>query len=303
MLNEPTASKRKSDMADHFMACSKLGRHLTVMDESRFVITDDFHRDRGMGSIANTVASIYSRDLLVAQAALLPLGKLAGSGNRRRRERFEELFTLIEESALSPDIRNSADTLLKTGFKEAQIRFLEAELGGTISPARKRYRQFLDMVRGLIDKKVSASTFRDEFLAFTAEVAGKLDFGIYSFCLDRIFGSPLIPLDAKRFLVGELIKYPRLIRRELLSNLLALRNVDPVLKSFVRDALSIKLDNQLATEIHLLEQFKLSRLSLETINEMLAGTMLPRKAEAADPVLSGVNRLVKAAQMAQTKNH
>ena len=33
-----TLARRKPDLADHFIACSKVGRHLTVFDESRLVI-------------------------------------------------------------------------------------------------------------------------------------------------------------------------------------------------------------------------------------------------------------------------
>ena len=55
------------DLAEHFLLCSKLGRYLTVSDGSRFVITDDF-RDVPVQHEAAAVASIYSKDLLVAQA-------------------------------------------------------------------------------------------------------------------------------------------------------------------------------------------------------------------------------------------
>ena len=67
------AEPRSPDLADHFLWCSKLGRYLTVSDGSRFVITDDF-RDAPVQPEAAAVASIYSKDLLVAQSALLPLG-------------------------------------------------------------------------------------------------------------------------------------------------------------------------------------------------------------------------------------
>jgi hypothetical protein len=42
MQTTPSPESRVPDLADHFLACSKLGRYLTLFDESRFVITDDF---------------------------------------------------------------------------------------------------------------------------------------------------------------------------------------------------------------------------------------------------------------------
>ncbi len=83
-----TAASRKPDLADHFIACSKVGRHLTVFDESRFIITDDFKKNRYINRTAASVASIFSRDPLVAEAALLPLGK-AAADPARNRESYE----------------------------------------------------------------------------------------------------------------------------------------------------------------------------------------------------------------------
>ena len=48
--------------------------------------------------------------------------------------------------------------------------------------------------------------------------AGKLDFGIYSFCLDRMFGSPRITMKVKKLLILDILQYPTTIRRELLIN-------------------------------------------------------------------------------------
>ncbi len=73
------------DLADHFLLCSKLGRYLTVSDGSRFVITDDF-RDVPIQHEAAAVASIFSKDLLVAQAALLPLGGAVQKFSPNKRE-------------------------------------------------------------------------------------------------------------------------------------------------------------------------------------------------------------------------
>ena len=68
-----------------------------------------------------------------------------------------------------------------------------------MTPARIRYRDFLEVVKLLMDKNVSTESFLDEFRDFTIVVAGRLDFGIYSFCLDRLFGSPRITLKVKKF--------------------------------------------------------------------------------------------------------
>ena len=256
------------DLADHFLMCSKLGRYLTVSDGSRFVITDDF-RDVPVQHEAAAVASIYSKDLLVAQAALLPLGGSVHKFSPRKREKYERLFHLIEEQALSDVVRNSARDVLKAGFRNAEIRALEAELGETLSPARMRYRAFLEVVKQLMDRNITAGPFLDEFSDFTIAVAGKLDFGIYSFCLDRMFGSLRISMKVKKLLVLEIIKYPPIIRRELLTNILAFPGQSRELLEFVRYMIATELGKNAAIEIELLEAFKLRRLSLDDIQESL----------------------------------
>ena len=213
---------RKGDLAEHFLMCSKLGRYLTVSDGSRFVITDDF-RDAPVQPEAAAMASIFSKDLLVAQAALLPLGGAVHKMSALKREKYERLFQLIEEQALSDVVRNSAADVLRAGFRNAEIRALEAELGDKLSPARTRYRAFLEVVKQLMGRNITAGPFLDEFRDFTQTVAGKLDFGIYSFCLDRMFGSPRITMKVKKLLILDILQYPTIIRRELLTNVLALR--------------------------------------------------------------------------------
>ncbi|MBT3361836.1 MAG: hypothetical protein HOK06_07230 [Rhodospirillaceae bacterium] len=263
---------RKEDLADHFVACSKLGRYLTVFDESRFVITDDFNSGgpSKLNRTAAAVASIFSKDPLVAQAALLPLGKAAGSKNKAR-ESYEELFTLIEAQTLDTEVRTSAREMMESGFREARIREIEATLEGKINPARTRYRAFLEIVRHLIDRKITPQLFRDEFLEFTYAVAGRLDFGIYSFCLDRIFGNENIPMRAKGFLVSELLGFPATIRRELLTDILTGSANAQRLKDFVREAISQKLGGVVATEVDLLAALKTSQMSVDDINDMITG--------------------------------
>ena len=261
----------KPDLADHFVACSKLGRYLTVFDESRFVITDDFGEDGAVDRTAAAVASIFSNDPLVAEAALLPLGKAAMTKGTGEREHYEELFSLIEQQALNTSVKESAQSLLESGFREARIREIEGTLGDKLSPARIRYRAFLDIVRHLIEHKITPQLFRDEFLDFTYAVAGRLDFGIYSFCLDRIFGNENIPMRAKGFLVSELLGFPATIRRELLTDIMTGSANAQRLKDFVREAISQKLGGVVATEVDLLAALKTSQMSVDDINDMITG--------------------------------
>lgn len=262
------AEPRSLDLADHFLWCSKMGRYLTVSDGSRFVITDDF-RDAPVQPEAAAVASIFSKDLLVAQAALLPLGAPVHKMSPRKREKYERLFALIEEQALSDVVRHSAHEVLIAGFRNVEIRALEAELGDKLNPARIRYRAFLDVVKQLMDRNITAGPFLDEFRDFTLVVAGKLDFGIYSFCLDRMFGSLRIPMKVKKLLVLEILKYPPIIRRELLTNVLASPAQAREMIEFVKYMVATELGKNAAIEIELLEAFKLRRLSMEDIESSL----------------------------------
>ena len=262
------AEPRSPDLADHFLWCSKLGRYLTVSDGSRFVITDDF-RDAPVQLEAAAVASIYSKDLLVAQSALLPLGAPVHKMSSRKREKYQRLFTLIEKQALSDVVRHSAREVLNAGFRNAEIQALEAELGDKLNPARIRYRAFLDVVKQLMDRNITAGPFLDEFRDFTLVVAGNLDFGIYSFCLDRMFGSLRIQMKVKKLLVLEILKYPLIIRRELLTNVLAYPGQAREMIEFVKCMVTTELGKNAAIEIELLEAFKFRRLSMEDIESSL----------------------------------
>ncbi len=266
---ETPPSIKGPDLADHFLLCSKLGRYLTVEDGSRFVITDDFRTSPVIPS-ASAIAAIYSKDFLVAQAALLPLSQSAQKMSTRQRDKFERLFALIEEEALAEPVKNSARAIRETHFRGAEIRALEAELGDTLSPARARYRDFLGVVKKLMDGKVTAGPFLDEFRGFTHEVAGRLDFGIYSFCLDRLMGSTRVPSKVKKLLVLEILKYPPVIRRELLTNILAFPGQSQELIDFVKYMIQNELGKTAAIEIELLEAFKLQRLSVSDIEGSLA---------------------------------
>ncbi len=263
--------KKIGDLADHFTTCSRLGRYLTVMDGSRFVISDDF-RDGPMGNTAAAaIAAIYSKDPLVAFAALLPLGRQGGD-TFRTRERYERLFTLIESQALDDGVIKAANHIVLSNFRGSEISAIEAELGDKISPARLRYRAFLDMVKQVMDGRISSTSFLEEFREFTRIVAGKLDFGIYSFCLDRIFASSRISTKIKKLLAVEILEYPPLVRRELFTNLFAYPGQDRELINFSKGLIMAELDPKLVVEIELLENLKCQRVTVQEINEsVLAG--------------------------------
>ena len=257
-------------LADHFVTCSKLGRYLTFQGNGRFLITDDFSSSQlHIPKDAQAMASICSKDELVARAALMPLAHRAASLDDARREAFEELFELIERQTLSPSVREGAAAVLQSGFREVRIRELEALLSDDLNPARKRYRKFLDVVRQMIEGRIASGTFIDDFVDFTRSVAGRLDFGIYSYCLDRIFATPLIPFQVKKMVAIEVLRFPPLVRRELLSNALANKGVDRQTKDFIRHAISLHLDKSQAVEIELLEAVKEQRISAQDIQKTL----------------------------------
>ncbi len=261
------------DLADHFLACAKLGRYLTVASGTRFIITDDF-QDKSVIHEAAAVAAIYSKDNLVAEAALMPLSGRITHLSGKDRDKYERLFHLIEEQTLSEDVLYSAKTLIEARFRESEIREIEAHLGGKISPARKRYREFLGLVKQLMDQKITAKPFVEEFKAFTQEVAGRLDFGIYSFCLDSLFRSLQIPETVKKLLVMEIIAFPALIRRELISNVLSYPGQTRDLINFVTSIMDRQLDPEAVIEIDLLKDLKLRRYSMEAISALAANSGL-----------------------------
>ncbi len=258
------------DLADHFLACCRLGRYLTVAEGSRFVITDDFRQPQGpILPPAAAMASIYSRDFLVAESALLPLARTAETLSGREREKFERLFDLIEMRALAPGVKTSAHVLLERDFRVGDLRALEDDLDDRLSPARARYREFLAVIGQLMQGRITPRAFVQEFVDFTRSVAGMLDFGIYSFCIDRIFGSPRIPVNIKQVLAGEIMKYPPLVRRELITNILTLPGQSQELGSFIRELLGRRLERAQLIEIELLEAVKGSRISMSEIETRL----------------------------------
>ena len=115
------------------MECGKLGRYLTAMDESRFVVTDDFRTLNAVSSDASAMASVCSKDSLVAQAALLPLGLKASRGSTMIKDIYGELFELIENQTLNPEVQVSAKAIMEAGFTEQGIR--DAVAAGVQEPA------------------------------------------------------------------------------------------------------------------------------------------------------------------------
>ena len=259
------------NLADHFLTCAKLGRYLTVASGSRFIITDDLREENFMPDAA-AMAAIYSRDGLVAEAALLPLSQTIPIMDVAQRDKYERLFHLIGEQTLAGDVRNAAQSLIASRFRAAEIRGLEAELGNKLNPARLRYRDFLVVVRKLMVREISERSFMDEFKGFTQEVAGRLDFGIYSFCIDSIYSSQKIPVTVKKLLALEFLNFPPLIRRELISNILAVPGQTGNMADFVSAMIDRYLALETVIEIKLLKDLKLHRFSMEEISALVEST-------------------------------
>ena len=270
-LNSEHFTERSSrppyDLADHFLACAKLGRYLTIATGARFIITDDLRGDT-VHHEAAAVAAIFSRDSLVAEAALLPLCQSIPLMDHGTRDKYERLFHLIVEQSLSQGVRGGAQSLIESRFRAGEIKDLEAQLGGKLSPARLRYRDFLTVVKKLMDRNISERAFIDEFKEFTFDIAGKLDFGIYSFCLDSLFRSLDVPVSVKKLLSLELLEYPPLIRRELMSNILSYPEQTQDLVIFVSRLIERKLEPEKVVEIELLRDLKLQRFSMDAVSAL-----------------------------------
>ncbi|MGB0747736.1 MAG: hypothetical protein ACPGO3_03230 [Magnetospiraceae bacterium] len=252
---EPQPAQRAPDLADHFMECGKLNRFLTVYDDRRFVITDDFTGQRTVRPVAAAAAAVFSKDPLVAQAALVPILR----GADPIRDRLDELFDLIEAQAFATLVKTTAREVHARGFRPEDLAAVEQALGATLSPARKRYREFLLIIRRLAANEMSGSAFRDEFLDFTYKVAGKLDFGIYSFCIDRLFASDQIPIPVKGAIATEILRFPPLIRKELITNITTSPTRDAQVVQFIHQTMREYLDAGTLAEIGLLEALKVSR--------------------------------------------
>jgi hypothetical protein len=249
--------KGPPDLALHFIECVALDSSLTLAPGQRLVITDDLLNGAISDLSAIATAAVVSRDGQIARAALIPLSVAAQRSDAQTREKFEQLFELIEDTAFDPSVRDIADTLIITRFRESQIQELVHELGGSVGPARQRYRAFLDVVQLLAAKQITEAAFVDEFVDFTQAVAGKLDFGIYAICLDRLFCSDNIPLGVKTVLLNEVLRYPPLVRKELVTNLLSSAQAPDELVEFARAQLARIMTHDQLREIFLFTTLKL----------------------------------------------
>lgn len=248
--------KGVSDLARHFVDCGAINAGLSLAPGERLVITDDLLNGTIADHAAMSMAAIVSRDSQIARAAIIPLGFAAGRADRETRERYERLFQLIEEAAFDDSVRQSVEALVAARFRDAQIQDLVHDLGGAIAPARQRYQDFLEIIRLLVAKRISEQAFVDEFVDFTRCVAGKLDFGIYTMCVDRLFTSENIPLAVKTILFSEVLNYPPLIRKELVANLLSSTSVPAELVGFARRRLGDSLTHEQLKEIFLFSTLK-----------------------------------------------
>ena len=115
---------------------------------------------------------------------------------------------------------------------------------------------------------MSERAFIDEFKEFTFDIAGKLDFGIYSFCLDSLFRSLDVPVSVKKLLALELLDYPPLIRRELMSNILSYPEQTRDLVIFVSRLIERQLEPEKIVEIEILRDVKLQRFSMEAVSAL-----------------------------------
>jgi hypothetical protein len=79
----------------------------------------------------------------------------------------------------------------------------------------------------------------------------------------------LIPLQVKKMVTVEIMRFPPLIRRELLSNALANGGVDRPTKDFIRHAISMHLPKGQLLEIELLEAVKERRITAQEIENTL----------------------------------
>lgn len=245
------------DLAQHFMECGKMNANLTLAPGKRLVITEDL-LERRVAPSALAMAAVAARDQVVARAALLPLSRLAARPSPEITERYERLFSLIEAQAFDPGTRDVASHMLARRFEDREIEALSHDLGQKAAPARQRYRAFVDTIRLMMAGKISQDAFIDEFVDFTRAVAGTLDFGIYAVCMQRLFGSVHIPLVIKAALVLEVLRYPPLIRRELLTDLFILPAAPAELLDFARKECAQALTPDQLKEILLFSTLKQS---------------------------------------------
>lgn len=257
-------------LAEHFVQCSHLGRFLTTADDSRFLITDDFLTSKFKEPDAAAIAAIVSRDSLVAQSALAPLGLAASRLSARFKPRFEKLFDFIGRTAPDATVRGLAREVLDTGMEAKGVDIVKAEIDSRLAPARAEFKKFLGLISFLADGRMTPGMFRQEFQQFTETVAGRIEFGVYAHYLDTFFASPKVSARAKGLIAVELIGFPRLIRRELITNLLVNDRAPMDVRSLTETMVNQQLDVKTAKDIALLRTLKNARTSIRKMHENTA---------------------------------
>ena len=77
-----------------------------------------------------------------------------------------------------------------------------------------------------------------------------------------------MPVSVKKLLSLELLEYPPLIRRELMSNILSSPEQAQDLVIFVSRLIERKLEPEKVVEIELLRDLKLQRFSMEAVSAL-----------------------------------
>ncbi|MCW9039543.1 MAG: hypothetical protein OQJ76_03525 [Rhodospirillales bacterium] len=264
---------------DHFADCVRLGRYLTIPGTDIYVTSDQI-RDRRPGTPlarlsadSAAVAAIFSRDPIVAETALLPLARSALHSTGLDHEKMERLFALIIDNAQQSRVRESAREVALRRFRESEIRTLENDLGNYIAPARRRLQSFLGVLDDIAQGRMTPGEFHQEFVDFTRNVAGRIDFGVFAICLDGIMIHPKIPLEAKVGVVDELMRFPKLLQRELLTNALVKGRANAELLRYIRKTVLSSLTAEAVVEIRLLEAYKRRKLTSDQIRRALDGEM------------------------------
>ena len=91
-------------------------------------------------------------------------------------------------------------------------------------------------------------------------------------CLDSMYSSLQIPANVKKLLAIELLNYPPLIRRELISNIMAILEQTADMLNFVSTMIERYLSLETVIEIRILKDLKLQRFSMEEVNALVEGS-------------------------------
>ena len=85
-----------------------------------------------------------------------------------------------------------------------------------------------------------------------------ISFSSYSFGIDSV----------KKLLITEILVFPSLIRRELVSNVLSYPGLTQNLRQFVDTIMDQQLDPAVVIEVGLLKDLKLRRFSMDSISDL-----------------------------------